>query len=47
MIIRKEQIQKILKVKILGDISALSSGMQKSIRKCMERTKIIQVLPSI
>ncbi len=36
-----------IRVKILGDISALSSGMQKSIRKCMERTKIIQVLPSI
>jgi len=28
-----------IRVKILGDISALSSGMQKSIRKCMERTK--------
>ena len=28
-----------IKVKILGDISALSSGMQKSIKKCMERTK--------
>ena len=28
-----------IKVKILGDISALSEGMQKSIKKCMERTK--------
>ena len=28
-----------IKVKILGDISALSSGMQKSIEKCMQRTK--------
>ena len=28
-----------IKVKILGDISALSEGMQKSIAKCMERTK--------
>ena len=28
-----------IKVKILGDISALSQGMQKSIRNCMERTK--------
>ncbi len=28
-----------IKVKILGDITALSSGMQKSINKCMERTK--------
>ena len=28
-----------IKVKILGDISALSKGMQKSINKCMERTK--------
>ncbi len=28
-----------IKVKILGDISALSEGMQKSIQKCMERTK--------
>lgn len=28
-----------IRVKILGDISALSSGMQKSIQKCMERTK--------
>ncbi len=28
-----------IKVKILGDISALSSGMQKSIENCMERTK--------
>lgn len=28
-----------IKVKILGDISALSEGMQKSITKCMERTK--------
>ena len=27
------------KIKILGDISALSDGMQKSILKCMERTK--------
>lgn len=28
-----------IKVKILGDISALSSNMQKSIQNCMERTK--------
>lgn len=28
-----------IRVKILGDISALSQGMQKSIIKCMERTK--------
>ena len=28
-----------IRVKILGDISALSTGMQKSIQKCMERTK--------
>lgn len=28
-----------IRVKILGDISALSSGMQKSIENCMERTK--------
>lgn len=28
-----------IKVKVLGDITALSSGMQKSIQKCMERTK--------
>ena len=28
-----------IKVKILGDITVLSSGMQKSIKKCMERTK--------
>lgn len=28
-----------IKVKVLGDISALSAGMQKSILKCMERTK--------
>lgn len=28
-----------VRVKILGDISALSSGMQKSIQNCMERTK--------
>ena len=28
-----------IKVKILGDISVLSSGMQKSIQNCMERTK--------
>ena len=28
-----------IKVKILGDISPLSSGMQKSIENCMERTK--------
>lgn len=28
-----------IRVKILGDISALSIGMQKSIQKCMERTK--------
>lgn len=28
-----------IRVKILGDTSALSSGMQKSIQNCMERTK--------
>lgn len=28
-----------IKVKILGDITALSEGMQKSINKCMDRTK--------
>ena len=28
-----------IRVKILGDISSLSDGMQKSINKCMERTK--------
>lgn len=28
-----------IKVKILGNISALSSGIQKSIQNCMERTK--------
>lgn len=28
-----------IKVKILGDISTLPDGMQKSINKCMERTK--------
>ena len=28
-----------IRVKILGDISALSAGMQKSIINCMERTK--------
>ncbi len=28
-----------IKVKVLGDISALSEGMQKSIEKCVERTK--------
>lgn len=28
-----------IKVKILGDITKLSSGMQKSIANCMERTK--------
>ena len=28
-----------IRVKILGDISALSEGMQKSINRCMERTK--------
>lgn len=28
-----------IKVKVLGDISALSEGLQKSIRKCEERTK--------
>lgn len=27
------------KIKVLGDISVLSSGLQKSINKCMERTK--------
>lgn len=28
-----------IKVKVLGDISALTPGLQKSIRKCEERTK--------
>ncbi len=28
-----------IKIRILGDITALSQGMQKSIIKCMERTK--------
>ena len=28
-----------IRVKVLGDISALAVGMQKSINKCMERTK--------
>ncbi len=28
-----------IKVKVIGDISALNSGMQKSIKKCIERTK--------
>ena len=28
-----------IKVKVLGDITALSEGMQKSIKRCMERTK--------
>lgn len=28
-----------IRIKILGDISGLSEGMQKSIRNCMERTK--------
>ena len=28
-----------IRVKILGDISALAPGMQKSIKNCMERTK--------
>ena len=28
-----------IRVKILGDITALSDGMQKSIKKCMDRTK--------
>ena len=28
-----------IKVKVLGDITALSQGMQKSIINCMERTK--------
>lgn len=28
-----------IKIKILGDLTALSEGMQKSIHKCMERTK--------
>lgn len=28
-----------IKIKVLGDISALSENMQKSIKKCMERTK--------
>ena len=28
-----------IRIKILGDITALSQGMQKSIKECMERTK--------
>lgn len=28
-----------IKIKVLGDITALSKGMQKSIAKCIERTK--------
>ena len=28
-----------IRVKVLGDITALSKGMQKSIKECMERTK--------
>ena len=28
-----------IRVKVIGDISALNTGMQKSIAKCMERTK--------
>lgn len=28
-----------IRVKVLGDITALSEGMQKSINKCMDRTK--------
>ena len=28
-----------IKVKVLGDITALSEGMQKSIKECMERTQ--------
>lgn len=28
-----------IKIKILGDITVLSEGMQKSIKKCIERTK--------
>ena len=28
-----------IKVKVLGDLSALSDGLQKTIRKCEERTK--------
>lgn len=28
-----------IKVKVLGDITALSEGMQKSIKRCMERTQ--------
>lgn len=28
-----------IRVKVLGDITALSDGMQKSIKNCMERTK--------
>lgn len=28
-----------IRVKVIGDISALSEGMQKSIKKCIERTK--------
>ena len=28
-----------VKVNVIGDLSALSQGMQKSIQKCMERTK--------
>ncbi len=28
-----------IKVKVLGDITVLSDGLQKSIRKCEDRTK--------
>ena len=28
-----------IRVKVIGDITALSEGMQKSINKCIERTK--------
>lgn len=38
MNILKEQILKILG-KNIRDITALSEGMQKSIKRCMERTK--------
>ena len=29
-----------IKIKVLGDISALSEGMQKSIKNCIDRTKL-------
>ena len=39
MTMAKEQISENIKVKVLGDITVLSDGLQKSIRKCEDRTK--------